>query len=229
MVVAQDQQPLEYAFARSGVQSRDNQVPSKGRAHSDVRRFFITDFADHKHLWILTQQMPGGLGKIQSASLIYFSLHHARDDLFGGIFNGYYVPAPALGEMSKTGVYGGGFAAAGRTSQQQQARGLAQQALQFRTNRRGKFQLRKSLDRSALKETENDLFAGHRWIGGDPYFAAGAHRRFVNPAILRQRFLVRLEARQKLNTAKDTFGEFPGELGCRRHHPIEPERNRGRL
>ena len=43
--------------------------------------------------------MPGGLGKIQPAGLIYFRLHHARDDLFGGVLNSYYVPSTALGDV----------------------------------------------------------------------------------------------------------------------------------
>src|SRR2546426_12122715 len=109
------------------MQGGDDQMSRERRAYGDVGGFFIADVTDHEHLRVLAQQVPGSLGEIQSARFVDLGLHDARDDLFGGIFGSDDVPSPALGELAKTRVNGGGFAAAGRAGQQQQAGGLNQE------------------------------------------------------------------------------------------------------
>ena len=111
------------------------------RAYGDLGGFLIADLTDHEHLRVLAQQVPGGLGEIQSARFVHLSLHNARDDLLGRIFGGDDVPSPALGELAKTRVNGGGFAAAGGAGQQKQAGGLTQEVFQFQTGGGGKIQL----------------------------------------------------------------------------------------
>ena len=123
------------------MQGGNDQMARQGCPHSDVGRFFIADFTDHEHLRVLAQQVPGSLGEIQSARFVDLGLHDARDDLFGGIFGSDDVPSPALGELAKTRVNGGGLAAAGRAGQQQQAGGLTQEVFQFQTGGGGKIQL----------------------------------------------------------------------------------------
>ena len=127
MIGTKHQQPLKDAFAGTGVQRRDDQMPGQRRPHRDVGCLLIADLADDQHLRVLAQEMTRGLGKVQSAGLIHLSLHYAGDDLLCRVLDRDDVASTALREVAKAGINRRGLAAARRTGQQQQAGGLAEE------------------------------------------------------------------------------------------------------
>ena len=48
-----------------------------------------------------------------------------------------------------------------------------------------------------------------------------------NPAFLRQRFLIRLQPREKFDATKNALGDLGGEFPSRRNDAIEPEADFG--
>ena len=104
-------------------------MAGQGRAYRDVGGFFVANFADDEGLRVLAQEMAGGLGEIQPAGFVHFGLHDAGDDLFHRIFNGDNMASARFGQGAKTGVNGGGLAAASRPGEEQHAGRLAQKMI----------------------------------------------------------------------------------------------------
>ena len=57
------------------MQGRYHQVTGEGSTHDDTGRFLISNFADDQHLRVLSQQMPRGYRKAQTAGLVDLGLH----------------------------------------------------------------------------------------------------------------------------------------------------------
>src|ERR1044071_2605682 len=131
MVTAQDEQSLEHSFAGACVLSRNNQMPGKSSADGNVSRFFIAYFAEHEHLRILAKEMAGSGGEIQTAVLVDFSLHYARNDLFSGILDSDNVLSPTFGKMLKARINCRCLTTAGGTGEEHQTGGTPEEPLQF--------------------------------------------------------------------------------------------------
>ena len=140
VVRAHNEQPLQHAFAGTGVQGRNDQMPGQRGPHGDVGGFLVANFADDEGLRVLPQQMPRGPGKIQPPRLVHFRLHDAGDDLFHRVFDGDDVASARFGQAAQAGVNRCGLPAARRAGEQQHSRRLAQKILQFRRRFVGKFQ-----------------------------------------------------------------------------------------
>ena len=87
MIFAKNEQSLEHAFAGTRVKRGNHQVASQGGTDGDVRGFFVANFANDEDLRILAKEVTRGLREIEAARLVHLSLHHTRNDLFGGVFD----------------------------------------------------------------------------------------------------------------------------------------------
>ena len=79
-----------------------------------------------------------------------------------------------------------------------------------------------------IEKPQDDFFAGHGRISGhaDVIFAAEVIVR--NAAVLRQRFLIRLQPCQKFDPAKNAFRHFGGKSGAGSNDAVEAEVDLGR-
>jgi hypothetical protein len=78
-----------------------------------------------------------------------------------------------------------------------------------------------------LEEAEDDLLAGDGGISGHPQIVPGADFGAINPAILREGFLVGFEAGEIFDAAKDTLGQVGRQVLDRHEHTIEAEGDGG--
>ena len=129
---------------------------------------------------------------------------------------------PGSDQMPETRVNGRCFSAARRPGQQQQARGLTQEFFQFSLRVSGKPEFMQIQNGGRTKETQHDLFAGDRRVSRDADVIAGADFAAVNPAILRQRFLIGLQTGKIFDAPENAFGHVFGKFA-----DAEKSRHRG--
>src|SRR5882724_8167346 len=94
-----------------GVKRAENLVAGKGRANGNLRRFGITDFADHHNVGILPQNraQAGGKGKVTGGA--DGDLRHARQLVFHRVFDGEDFQFRRV-DAPKNGIKRSGFSAA---------------------------------------------------------------------------------------------------------------------
>ena len=93
----------------------------------------------------------------------------------------------------------------------------------------GQGQFAERLGRRGIEQAENDFFAGDGRIGGNADVVLDAEFVVRNPAVLRQRFLIRLQPRQKFDPAKNAFGHVGGQFASGSNDAVEPEADLGGL
>ena len=126
----QKAQSVEDTVAGSGVEGREDEMPGEGGLDGESGGFGIADLADDDGLRVLSEQVSDGGGVGEATGFVDLGLHDARDERFDRVFDGDEVPAARLGEFVQRGVDGGGLAAAGRASQEDQTRRLGDGALE---------------------------------------------------------------------------------------------------
>ena len=110
-----------------GMHRGEYQMAGQRRLHGDLRRFRVTDFADHDLVRVMTQNGAQATGEIEALLLIHRDLQHAGQLIFDGVFDGDdLVLAPV--DFRERGIQRRRLAAAGRASDQQHAIGLGRQA-----------------------------------------------------------------------------------------------------
>jgi hypothetical protein len=223
LIGAEDEQAFEDALARAGVQRGNHEMPGERGADGDVRGFFVANFTNHEHLGILPEQMPRGLGEVQSAGFIHFGLHDAGNDLFGGILDRDDVAAAEFGEELEARVNGRGLAAPGGAGQQEQTGSLPQEMFELGVRVLGEIEFAQLFSRGGTEKPQNNFFARHRRVSGDANIIRALDIAVINAPILRQGFLVGFEPREKFDPANDALGDGVGEFGHRRNHAIEAE------
>src|SRR2546423_766308 len=165
-------------------------MTGKRRANSDISRFVITDLPYHQHLRILTQQVSGSFGKIQTDLLSDLRLHDPGDNLFHWIFDGDDMTSAETRQLTQTTIDRSCFAAARRPGQQHQPGSLAQKTPQLIHDRLRESQLLQCLISAAAEKSENNFLSGNSRIGSHTNVAARVDFSFLDAPVLREGFLI---------------------------------------
>ena len=92
---------------------------------------------------------------------------------------------------------------------------------------RGQGQFAERFRRSGIEKAENDFFAGDRRVSGDADVVSDSEFVARNAAVLRQRFLIRLQPRQEFDPAKNAFGNIGGQFAAGNDEAVKPEADLG--
>ncbi len=202
-IIGQGVEPLDHAPTGTGVQRRDHEVTGHRRPKGHRSRFLIANLADHQHLGVLPQQMFQRLGERQPALGIDLGLHDAGHYSFHRILHRDDMAGIRLEQPLQQCVNGGGLAAASRAGQQNHPEPDGQLLLQRRVYLRRKTELAECQLIRLVKQSQHQLLAGDRRVGGDAHITRKADLASGNSAILRERVNVSLELGQILDPAKN--------------------------
>jgi hypothetical protein len=83
------------------------------------------------------------------------------------------------------------------------------------------------LDFWRIEKPKDDFLTRNSWVSGDADITTRIELGFLDPAILRKRFLVRLQAREEFDPTEEAFSQRPRDMRTRRDDAIQPKGNRG--
>ena len=113
-------QPRDRAGRVVGVQRGENQMAGERRLHGDLRRFLVANFADENHVRVVAQNRTQSARKRQPGLFVDLDLVDALELVFHRVFNRDDF-ADGIVDFVERGVKRGGFAAAGRAGDEDDA------------------------------------------------------------------------------------------------------------
>ncbi len=192
-------------------------------AHGEVGGFFIANLADNERLGVLPQLVPCGFGEVESNGVVDLSLHDAGHDLFDRVFDGDDVASTVFGELTETGVDGGGFTAASRPGEEHQASGLTEKSFNLNACRLWQSQLVNGFNGGGIEQAENDFLTSHGRITRYADVMLATHIGVFDAAILRQRILIGLEPCEEFDATEHALCDSRREIADGCDHAIETE------
>ena len=112
------------------MKSTEDKMTGQRRFDGNLRGFQVADFADHDDVRVLTQKRAQTGGKFEPDLLANLHLVDAHQIVFDWIFRRRNIHI-RLVELGKRGIQRGGFAAAGRTGDQNHAVRLVDRLLKI--------------------------------------------------------------------------------------------------
>ena len=188
------------------MQRTHHEVTRDGRLHRDGRRFPVADLADHDNVGVLTQNGTQGVAKGQVRLGIHLHLIHAVHVRLHGVLHRDDVHHVAV-KLVQCGVKRGGFTGAGRSGDQHDPVGMAQDLVEF-------FQFRPRQAKGALaaaqrlflRQSHHALFAIDRGERGNTHIVFPAVHQDGKAAVLRSALFGNVQIAEDLN-ARDDGGQ----------------------